>query len=944
MSLTRPANINQLINASKVQAHSANRLKHNADPYVGTIIGAEYAILEVIGEGGMARVYKAKQISVDRFVAIKILSTDEPESVARFASEVRIHGRLKHKNIVQALDCACDTKTGKTLFVMEYLNGLTLGELIRDTGTGIHCEQDIFNILTQLCDALEHAHNHGIIHRDLKPNNIVLLEEGENLVVKVVDFGIARVQEDMQRVTQAGVVVGSPGYMSPEHCKGKEPDRRADVYSLGAIAYALMTGRVPYQEPDLRSMMLAHCDPMREPPPIEETCPEIRGAKQLNAIIRKAMQTDRDLRFRSAGELKQAIIFWYGSVLNGDTQADLPVIDSSTEITTEVPGVTTTQQKSIREIVINHQQEKGTISSERWKYPELFVTGVHKEYSGEERHIFTTEKFTTISLSAPMVGRVILNKYKVLDVIGEGGMSVVYSAIDLRTRELVAIKTLKFAEPELSARFAREMQIHQMLRHPSIVRAIECLETQNQSFFVMEMLIGIVLEDYLDSEGRVDDLGDICTILSQILDAVEYAHDKGLVHRDLKPGNVIMFEEHDQLRVKVLDFGVVKIQEDLQKLTKAGVILGSPAYMSPEQCLGEDIDPTSDIYTLGLLAYELVTGRLPYANIGSELEWMEAHCDLNRLGDPVAVHRPGLPGIDKFDAVISKAMAKERTQRYQSIEQMKRDLDDWYRTATGETDDDAASPFSFDRRKTERIRAAILAKTVKESALTTGDLPLTVENADQLVEQTDRLLRSSTEVSSSTDDIILESERSGVTAMPVYMRDTLSECSPTMPSVAEIRRSSGYPQVSARSHSRKAPGVTTTGTRTFATGPRISREQPKNTKIEEDTFASELNKLAAETKPLRLLANISMFVLIASVLGSIVLFAMKFEADRSVARTKNASTLTSTRESTFAVEENGPQDHSLSVVEPLSDASSPDAVTIDQPKRRRILAPGFYAD
>lgn len=380
MSFSRAASINELISASRLQASSANRLKQNADPYVGTIIGGEYAILEVVGEGGMARVYKAKQESVDRFVAIKILSTDEPESVERFAREVRIHGRLKHKNIVQALDCVCDTKTGKTLFVMEYLNGLTLGELIRDTGTGIHREQDIFSILTQLCDALDHAHNRGIIHRDLKPNNIVLLQEGENLVVKVVDFGIARVQEETQRLTQAGVVVGSPGYMSPEHCKGKEPDRRADVYSLGAIAYALVTGKVPYQEPDLRSMMLAHCDPSREPPLIETTCPDIRGVKQLNAIIRKAMKTDRDERFGSASELKQAVIFWYGCVLSGDAQADLPIITSSAEdVQTSEIATSNASKLTIREAAAVPSRE----SVSEYQPASKQETGIEPETAGD---------------------------------------------------------------------------------------------------------------------------------------------------------------------------------------------------------------------------------------------------------------------------------------------------------------------------------------------------------------------------------------------------------------------------------------------------------------------------------------------------------------------------------------------------------------------------------
>src|SRR5690606_21331184 len=141
-------------------------------------------------------------------------------------------------------------------------------------------------------------------------------------------------------------------------------------------------------------------------------------------------------------------------------------------------------------------------------------------------------------------------------------------------------------------------------------------------FFIMELLEGRTLDSMLD-ESKVVAPSDIASILAQICDALEFAHDQGIIHRDLKPDNIMLTESGGSLRVKVLDFGLAKIQDDLQKLTQSGVLIGSPAYMSPEHCLGEKLDTSSDLYSLGVLAYEMITGTLPFGE-GSDIALLQS--------------------------------------------------------------------------------------------------------------------------------------------------------------------------------------------------------------------------------------------------------------------------------------------------------------------------------
>ncbi len=270
---------------------------------------ANYEILGTLGEGAMALVYKARHKSVDRIVAIKTLKTAEPELMSRFAQEMKVLARLRHKNIIEAIDCF-ENALGQSFFVMEYIQGKSLDKIISSSNRCMS-EEDIAGIVIQVLDALDHAHSQQIIHRDLKPANIMVGRGvGGEQVVKVLDFGIARLQDDLQRLTAAGQVVGSPLYMSPEQCMGRDVGPRSDLYSVGILLYELTTGALPYVFPTASQTMAAHCNPNLHPVPLDEHRSDLRVVDHLNKIVQRALETDPDARYQTAKEFKRAIEHW----------------------------------------------------------------------------------------------------------------------------------------------------------------------------------------------------------------------------------------------------------------------------------------------------------------------------------------------------------------------------------------------------------------------------------------------------------------------------------------------------------------------------------------------------------------------------------------------------------------------------------------------------------
>src|SRR3954466_1191513 len=229
------------------------------DPLVGRVLADRFEILERIGEGGTGVGYRAPPLWVDRDIAIKILgahvSTD-PSWVKRFHNEARAASRLSHPNTVQLIDFG-QTKEGLLFIAMEFLSGRSLRAEIEKLGR--LPPNRVLRILSQMCASLSEAHNQGIIHRDIKPDNVYLVDmKGAGDYVKVLDFSVAKLDAPDAQVTRAGVVFGTPQYMSPEQGRGVPLDARSDIYAVGIVAYEMLTGKPPFDAKIPTEIVMMH--------------------------------------------------------------------------------------------------------------------------------------------------------------------------------------------------------------------------------------------------------------------------------------------------------------------------------------------------------------------------------------------------------------------------------------------------------------------------------------------------------------------------------------------------------------------------------------------------------------------------------------------------------------------------------------------------------------
>jgi len=261
---------------------------------IGHTLSGRYELLARVGGGGMALVYKAKDLLLNRFVAVKVLRqqfTHDDDFVKRFRREAQAAASLSHPNIVSIYDVGQVDDTH--YIVMEYIDGANLNEIIRDRAP-LQAEEAV-RIASQICDALEHAHHNQIIHRDIKPHNILI---GNNGRVKVTDFGIARAVTS-STITQTGSVVGSVHYFSPEHAKGVTTGEKSDLYSLGIVLYQMLTGRLPFLGESPISVALKHLqEPFERPRKVNPYIPQ-----SVENVILRAMRKNPQERYQSAQDM-----------------------------------------------------------------------------------------------------------------------------------------------------------------------------------------------------------------------------------------------------------------------------------------------------------------------------------------------------------------------------------------------------------------------------------------------------------------------------------------------------------------------------------------------------------------------------------------------------------------------------------------------------------------
>jgi serine/threonine-protein kinase len=277
------------------------------DPYVGALVAGKFRIEKMLGQGGMGKVYLANHQVLDQKVVLKVLHreyAEDPDTVKRFQHEGRAASRLRHPNVIQVLDFGA-MEDGTLFMAMEYLPGQDLSGIIqREFPLG---DRRVVRIASQILSALSEAHAQNVIHRDLKPENVMLENRrGEPDFVKVLDFGIAKITDAKTKLTQAGLVCGTPEYMSPEQARGADLDPRSDLYSVGVIIYQMVTGLLPFESDTPVGFLMKH---LTEPPiPPSQKQPEVDVPPELEALIMRALAKNPAERFANAEEMRAELL------------------------------------------------------------------------------------------------------------------------------------------------------------------------------------------------------------------------------------------------------------------------------------------------------------------------------------------------------------------------------------------------------------------------------------------------------------------------------------------------------------------------------------------------------------------------------------------------------------------------------------------------------------
>ncbi len=279
-----------------------------ADPLIGVVVAERYRIKEHIGRGGMGVVYRVEHARIGKLMALKLLTgelTRDPRQVARFKREAQLVSRLSHPNTVQVFDFGASD--GLVYLAMEYLKGEDLGHLIRRVGP-LSVERTL-KIVIQVCSSLAEAHGMGMVHRDLKPENIIVMQgPDEEDLIKVLDFGLAKLREggELSEVTSRGAIVGTPYYMSPEQIRGDDVGPESDVYALGALTHACLTGTVVFDAQTPMGVLTKHLTQLPESP--SRRFPDLKIPNSLSQIVLATLEKDRKRRIPGVAELQQALI------------------------------------------------------------------------------------------------------------------------------------------------------------------------------------------------------------------------------------------------------------------------------------------------------------------------------------------------------------------------------------------------------------------------------------------------------------------------------------------------------------------------------------------------------------------------------------------------------------------------------------------------------------
>ena len=630
----------------------------------------KYHLLGPLAEGGMGALSLAVTggRGLEKLLVIKTVLPHlaDAEYVARFRDEAKVVVRLSHGNLIPVFDAG--QVEGELFVAMDFVEGKDLRAVwnrCAKKAIAFPVEVAVY-IVKELCRGLGYAHAYEgleLVHRDVSPPNVILSYSGE---VKLTDFGLASSTLKLEK-TAPGVIYGKVAYMSPEQARGDVLDARSDMYAAGIILWELLTGRqlFPPGSEQPKDLVERARDPRVQPP--SERAPRV--SPELDAVVLKALAPDPSDRFESCKALRDALNEWlavhspstdastleafaqrlFGDEMISERQERRALIDRARERAQTLAPTDELRlllgdidERQIGELkkAADRRRDEGPNEGRRAtdqgdesedRRQSLSRRLIDKTFHGVavdlasqrpgERAAVGGALAAELEADAPsLIGRVIDGRYRIDELIGEGGMGRVYLAEHVDIGKRVAVKVLHPVYgrmPDLVERFRREARAASRIGHPNIVDVTDSGSTDDGSvYFVMECLQGVELAAVIHREGALD-IERTLLIGSQICRALSAAHAGGIIHRDLKPENIFLTHRDDNSDfVKVLDFGIAKSTEAeearTKRLTHPGMAMGTPEYMAPEQAAGKPADARCDVYAVGAILYEMLTGAAPY--------------------------------------------------------------------------------------------------------------------------------------------------------------------------------------------------------------------------------------------------------------------------------------------------------------------------------------------
>jgi serine/threonine protein kinase len=572
------------------------------------VLDDRYEILAPLAAGGMGAVYRARRLLLGDDVAIKVVLHADPSARERFLRESRIAASLRHPSIVSIYDFDMPPG-GEPYLVMELLSGPSLRDELAERGR--MQPADVARILPGICAALQLAHSHGVTHRDIKPANIVAHEyEPGRRVYKLVDFGIANLRQSTieTRLTAAHEFVGTVAYAAPEQISGREATPRTDVYALAAVVYEMLTGRVPFGGGDLLSIISAQLS--GDAPRASASRPDLPA--WLDDVIARGLAKDPAARWPSAAALGVALV-------------------PSDAMTAAAPAPKPAP-------------------------------------AAEARGVDTI--------------------YEVGDRVGPGRLgSIVYRGVHRVLGHPVAIRILRSeSHPNWEAvreRFLREARALQVA-HESIIQVRDYGEAPGLVYLVTDLIEGSSVRALLTREGALP-WARLRPLLDQLFDAVRHLHRRQALICGLNPdimrirapqpmADAAAGDEPEAERLLISTAGIWSAKDLLATLhdrTLRGVAIEDVElrYVAPELLTGGTVDARSDIYTIGVLAYEMATGRMPFD--GQSMPELLGRMLAGAPTDP-RLFVPDLP--ESFAAAVLRALRPAPADRFASARTMQRAL------------------------------------------------------------------------------------------------------------------------------------------------------------------------------------------------------------------------------------------------------------------------------